>query len=196
MANTCNFLFLRNQIFTLLRESTTSAAEDLEALSQCAAHIRNRMIVEGIARECGLSLTGFLTNDALELYYAIKRGRHDLGYISKGWVDPGFRIGDTIEIDPWEADILKAHATELAQFCATRGVAMTLVARSPMSTEIQLDGVLYSEGFTRGTFEKTLESINACVEEIHRCIPDGRRGRDPRARYFCGNAPSALARVH
>jgi hypothetical protein len=61
--------FLRQQVFALLRESTTSAEEDLEALSQCAAHIRNRMIVEGIARECGLSLTGFLTNDALELYY-------------------------------------------------------------------------------------------------------------------------------
>ena len=47
---------LRQQVFALLHESTTSAEEDLEALSQCAAHIRNRMIVEGIARDCGLTL--------------------------------------------------------------------------------------------------------------------------------------------
>jgi hypothetical protein len=187
---------LRTQIFGLLREGTTSAAEDLEALSQCVAHIQDRMLVEGIARECGVTLTRFLTNDTLDLYYDIKRGRHDLGYISKGWEDPGFRIGDTVEIDPWEADAFKAHAAELARFSATRGMAMTLVTRAPMSTEIQMDGVIYSEGFNRDTFEKTLESINACVEEIHRRIPDGRRGRDPRARYFCGNAPSALARVH
>jgi hypothetical protein len=128
--------FLRHQIFALLRESPTSAAEGREALSQCAAHIRNRMIVEGIARECGLSLAGFLTNEALELYYDIKRGRHDLGYISKGWEDPGFRIGDTVEIDPWRADGFKARATEIARFCATHGIAMTLMKRDPMTTEI------------------------------------------------------------
>ncbi|MFI5342037.1 MAG: hypothetical protein ACHQ7N_19640 [Candidatus Methylomirabilales bacterium] len=100
---------LRQQVFALLHESTTSAEEDLKALSQCAAHIRNRMIVEGIARDCGLTLARFLTNDDLELYYAIRRGRHDMGYIAKGWEDPGFRIGDLVEIDPWEADILKAN---------------------------------------------------------------------------------------
>ena len=85
---------LRQQIFALLRESLTSVEEDLDALSQCVVHIRNRKIVEGIARECGLTPARFLANEALELYYDIKRGRHEMGYISKGWEDPGFRIGD------------------------------------------------------------------------------------------------------
>jgi len=30
------------------------------------------------------------------LYYDITRGRHDMGYIAKGWEDPGFRIGDLV----------------------------------------------------------------------------------------------------
>jgi hypothetical protein len=75
---------LRDNIFGLLRDTRTSVDEDLEVLSQCVADIRHRRILGDIARESGLALTGFLTNHALELYYDIKRGRHDLGYIAKG----------------------------------------------------------------------------------------------------------------
>ncbi len=75
---------LRDQIFALLIKKRASFEDALKVLSQCEAHIRNRMIVEQIAKESGLKLSGFLTNDALELYYDIMRGRHDMGYISKG----------------------------------------------------------------------------------------------------------------
>jgi len=188
--------FLRQQVFALLRESTTSAEEDLEALSQCSAHIRNRMVVEGIARDCGLTLTGFLMNDALELYYDIKRGRHGLGFIAKGWEDPGFRIGELVEIGPWEADAFKAQAAELARFCALRGIAMTLVTKNSMSAEIQMDGVIYSEGFNRVTFHKTLDSVNECVEKIHTLIPEGRHDRHSPAGYFCRRLAEASGRSH
>jgi hypothetical protein len=191
-----NSNFLRQQVFALLRESTTSAEEDLEALSQCAAHIRNRMIVEGIARDCGLSLTGFLTNDALEMYYDIKRGRHGLGFIAKGWDDPGFRIGDLVEIGPWEQDVFKAHAADLARYCSTRGIAMTLVTKNSMSAEIQMDGVIYSEGFNRVTFQKTLESLNECVEKIHSLIPEGRHDRHLPSGYFGRKPAEASGRSH
>jgi hypothetical protein len=80
---------LRDHILAILTGSTTTVTEDLDALAQCVAQIRNRMVIGGVARECGLTLAGFLTNDALELLYDIKRGRHDLGYIAKGWEDPG-----------------------------------------------------------------------------------------------------------
>ena len=141
---------LRQQIFELLRESTTSVEEDLKALSQCEAQLRNRCLVGTTARDCGLALTGFLTNDALELYYDIKRGRHEMGYISKGWEDPGFRIGDLVEIDQWEADAFKANANSIMRFCATNGIGAT-VREAPSIIEIHLDGVLYSEGFNRDT---------------------------------------------
>ena len=167
---------LRQQIFELLRESPTSVGEDLEALSQCLAHIQNRMLVEGIARELGLSLARFLTNDALELYYDIKRGRHEMGYISKGWEDPGFRIGDLVEIDQWEADAFKANANSIMRFCATNGIGAT-VREAPSIIEIHLDGVLYSEGFNRDTFSQTLEAVNACVEHIGTHVPESTHSR-------------------
>lgn len=193
MANTSSFL--RDQIFALVRDSTTSLEEDVQALSHCAAHIRNRTIIGDIARECGLTLAGFLTNDALELYYDIRRGRHDMGYIAKGWEDPGFRIGDLVEIDPWEADILKANTPHIIRFCATNGIAMT-VQETPTTITIQLDGVIYSEGFNRDTFLKTLDSLNACVEKIHALIPGGRHGRHSPTSHFCRRMPDASGRSH
>ena len=167
---------LRDHILAILSGSTTTVTEDLDALAQCVAQIRNRCIVGNIARECGLALAGFLTNDALELYYAIKRGRHDMGYIAKGWEDPGFRIGELVEIDPWEADILKANTPHIIRFCATNGIAMT-VQETPTTIIIQLDGVIYSEGFNRDTFLKTLEALNACVERIGTHVPESTRSR-------------------
>jgi len=187
--------FLRQQIFEFLRASTTFVGEDLEALSQCVAHIRNRLKVEDIARECGLTLAGFLTNDGLELYYNIKRGRHDLGYISKGWEDPGFRIGDLVHIDPWEADAFRANANSLMRFCTTNGIGM-VVQEAPSLIEIQLDGVLYSEGFNKETFLKTLDSLNACVEKIHTLIPRSRHDRNSPSGYFCRSLAESSGRSH
>lgn len=186
---------LRDHILAILDGSTTTVTEDLDALAQCGAQIRNRMVVGGTARECGLSLTGFLTNDALELYYAIKRGRHDLGYIAKGWEDPGFRIGDLVEINPWEADIPKANTQHIIRFCAINGIAMT-VQETPITIIIQLDGVIYSEGFNRDTFEKTLDSLNACVEKIRTLIPEGRHDRQSPSGYFGRRLAEASDRSH
>ena len=149
---------LRDQIRSLLHESMTSVEEDLEALSHCEAQIRNRCIVEHLARECGLTLAGFLTNDVLELYYGIKQGRHDLGYISKGWEDPGFRIGDLVEVGWWDKDIVQANSHHIMRLCAINGITLT-IQEAPIAITLQLDGVLYSEGFNRSTFQKTLDCL-------------------------------------
>ena len=33
------------------------------------------------------------------------------------------------------------------------------------SIDIAMDGIIYSEGFNKGTFKKTLETLNECVEK-------------------------------
>lgn len=160
---------LRDQILEVLNSSKIPIEKALKALSQCEAHIRNRIIVESIAKECGLKLSGFLANDALELYYDINRGRHDMGYISKGWEDPGFRIGDLIMIEKWKADSFKAHAYEILKFCATNGIVMT-VEETGDAIELHMDGVIYSEGFNKDTFLKTLETLDECIEKVQELI--------------------------
>lgn len=160
---------IRDQIFALLNNKKASFEIALKALSQCEAHIRNRMMVENIARESGLKLSRFLANDVLELYYDLKRGRHDMGYISKGWEDPGFRIGDLIELEKSKEELFKANAYEILRFCATNGIVMT-VEETKDTITLQMEGVIYCEGFNKDTFLKTLETLNECVEKAQELL--------------------------
>jgi hypothetical protein len=155
---------LRDRIFEVLRNSRTSAEEDLTALLQCAAHIRNRIIVEQTAKECGLKLSGFRANDELELYYDLQQGRHDVGYISKGWNDPGFRVGDLVSVPRDNIGKVQANAYRLLKFCATRGVVLT-VDEKPDSIELQMDFLIYSDGFNKSVFAQVLHYLNESVEK-------------------------------
>ena len=163
---------LRDQIFALLSKKKASLEDALKALSQCEAHIQNRVMVEKIAKECGLKLSRFLANEELELYYDLKGGRHDMGYISKGWEDPGFRIGDLIEIEKSKEELFKGNAYEILRFCATNGIVLT-VEETKDTITLQMEGVIYSEGFNKGTFLKTLETLNECIEKAETLIGGG-----------------------
>ncbi len=160
---------LRDRIFEVLRNSRTTAEENLTALLQCAAHIRNRIVVEHTAKECGLRLSGFQANNDLELYYDLKQGRHDVGYISKGWNDPGFRVGDLVEVPKANIPALKVHIYALLKFCATRGVVVT-IEEQPDVVEIQMDSVIYSDGFNKKVFEQVLHYLCVCVEKAKELI--------------------------
>ena len=118
-------LALRSQLFSLLSKSNTSEEQSLKALTQCASHIRNKMLVEKIAKSCELKLSGFLFNDALELYYDLKRGTDEIGNISRGWEDPGFRVGDLVTVPKSKADRFKACLPQIRKFCAVNGIGMT-----------------------------------------------------------------------
>lgn len=114
------------QIFTLLNKEKASTDLVLKFLAQCQSHVRNRTIIGGIGKECGVTLSGFVANEHLELYYDLKQGRHDVGYIAKGWDGPGFRIGDQVKVPRWENADMKEHLYTLLTFCATQGVGMQL----------------------------------------------------------------------
>jgi len=158
---------LRDRIFEVLRNSGTSAEDDLTALLQCAAHIRNRILVEQTA--CGLKLSGFRADDDLELYYDLKRGRHDLGYISKGWDDPGFRVCDILSVSKDNIGKVRANAYLLLKFCATRGVVLT-VEEEAGSIQLQMESVIYSDGFNKSVFSQALHHLNLCVEKAQQLI--------------------------
>ena len=106
---------LRRELFSLLSRSKTSVEQDLKVLTQFASHIRNTQLIEKIAKACKLKLSGFLVNDTLELYYDLKQGREEMGYISKGWEDPGFRLGDLITVPRSKADRFKTCLAQIQE---------------------------------------------------------------------------------
>ncbi len=155
---------LRDEIISLIK-SRTSDEDGLKVLSQCMAQMRNKTVVEKIAKEHGLTLTGFRSDATLELYFDIGRGSQDMGYISKGWDDPGFRIGEVIEVAQVKAVTLIGNAFQIMKLCATNGIGIT-VQEAADRIELQLDGVIYCEGFNRDTFIKTLDTLNECVKKV------------------------------
>lgn len=155
---------LRDQIFELVNKSQASIVKILKTLEQCASHIRNRLEVERIVSECGLKSDRFLATDAMELYYDLVRDHRNIGYISKGWADPGFRIGDVIKVEKSNGEAFKANAAEIHDFCVTNGIGMT-VKEEENAYDIQMDDVVYSEGFNKDTFLKTLDTLAECVEK-------------------------------
>lgn len=160
---------LRNQIFALLNKRKTSAEIALKALTQCQAHVRNRILIEEIGKECGMTLTGYLTDEHLELYYDLKQGRHDVGYISKGWDEPGFRIGEMVEVPKWKIADMKEHVYALLKFCATRGVTV-IIEEKTKTIEVELDSVIYLEGLNKRVFEQVLQYLQECVGKAHELI--------------------------
>ena len=160
---------LRDEIFALLNSQKASTGKAIAALAQCQAHIVNRILVEQIAKECRLRLARFIINEHLELYYDIKQGRHDVGYISKGWDDPGFRVGDILNIPNQSLPQFKDNVVTLLKFCATRGVAVT-IEEAKDGIQLHMDSVIYSDGFNKKVFEQVVESLNECVEKAEKLI--------------------------
>lgn len=161
---------IRKQIFALLNKKKVSADMALKALTQCQSHVRNRIMIQSVGKECGVTLSGFRTGEYLELYYDLKQGGHDVGCIAKGWDDPGFRIGDIVKVPKWKIADMKEHVYALLQFCATRGVIVT-IEENDTFIEIQLDSVIYLEGMNKRVFEQVLHYLQECVEKAHELIP-------------------------
>jgi len=160
---------LRTQIFALLNKEKASPDLALIILTQCQSHVKNRIMIEGLAKECGVALSGFVTNERLELYYDLKQGRHDGGYISKGWDDPGFRVGEIIDVPKWNNADMKEHLYALLTYCATQGVAVTIEEKGNL-IELHLDSVIYSEGLNKRVFEQLLHHLQECVEKARELI--------------------------
>src|SRR5688572_23057708 len=59
----------------------------------------------------------------LELYMDISDGGIAIGYISRGWNDPGFRIADQVAVP--DLVVGSDYSDALREFCATNGVAVS-----------------------------------------------------------------------
>lgn len=158
---------LRNQIMDLIiKDESTSVNDILKTLTQCTSHIHNTIQVIEIIRQNDLSYDRFITNDSLELYFDLARpiDTRDVGYIAKGWDDPGFRLGDLINLEEQdESEQFKAYIANISRNCTSQGILMT-VKEDGNGYIIQMEGLVYAEGFNKDTFNKTLEALMGCVK--------------------------------
>lgn len=157
---------LRTELLQILDNTSASGTDKVKALVQCLAQLKNRKLIEQTLKKCKLQAGGFLTNEHLELYYNISKGKNELGYISKGWEDPGFRIGNIVFVPKSKIEAEKQKVPTLLKFCATRGIAMSADQNDLGNLEFHLDSVIYSDGFNLKVFSQVLECLGECAKEI------------------------------
>ncbi len=108
----------------------------------------------------------FSWNDELELYFDIKRNDVDVGFISKGWTDPGFRVGEVVIIPAERIDSFTARAEDVHEFCSANGFACT-VTLTLDHCEVLIECVIYCTGFDGRTLSQSLAALAKCSRVAH-----------------------------
>jgi hypothetical protein len=147
------------------REDDPLAGTTPNALDKCLGQAETRRVVESVAAEAGFALSNFMTNATLELYYEIRHGNRNVAYISKGWDDPGFRVGEVVDFQELQGVSFLWTGVELKRYCATNGIGITFEQRGE-TTGVQLDGVIYREGFNAAVLLKTVDALMACTAKL------------------------------
>lgn len=136
----------------------------LSALTYCQNQIENRTKVETAILVSGCSTTDFLCNEDLELYYDIAKDGEEVAFISKGWDDPGFRLGELVTVSADEI----CRFDEIKRFCDLNGVVMSFQENDDSDYEVILEQVIYSTGFDGRTFAQALSTLIECSDKLKR----------------------------
>jgi hypothetical protein len=160
---------LRDQILNLIKTQSNSHDKIIKALADCRNYYIDQEILERISKESGFRLSNFQTNQNLELFFDISKSRYDIGYISKGWNDPGFRIGNILVVPNVRMQLLQNCIMQIMNVCAVRGFSTTIINRKDF-VELHIDSVVYSEGFNQKVFVQVVENLNECVEKTYELL--------------------------
>jgi len=125
----------------------------------------NIKLLMDCARKLNLELKSFNSSDKLELYFDIYRNGCDICYVYKGWDDPGFRIGELIELDKHTPDF-KERFYEIFKICSGRLITIGLQKQEKKSLSITLEIGIYKSGFNSKVFKEALEEFEAALAEI------------------------------
>lgn len=153
---------LASVILRAIDEIDPARGVALSALSYCRNQFENRTIVETAILVSGCSATGFLWNEDLELYYDIAKDGEEVAFISKGWDDPGFRLGELVTVAGENVDRLE----DVKNFCNTNGIVMSFQENGESNYEVVLEQVIYSTGFDGRTFSQALSTLIECSGKL------------------------------
>lgn len=157
---------LASQLLSTIEETDRPRGVVLRALDYCRNQLENRTAVDTATAVAGCSTSGFLRNSDLDLYYDIVKNGAEVAFISKGWNDPGFRLGEVVVVpnDTW--DDLDDRITRAQRFCATNGIVMSTVRTDDSGHEVTFECVIYSTGFDGRTFAQALATLIECTDKF------------------------------
>lgn len=161
---------VRNAVFQLLgnNEVPTGVAE--QALQQCLCLLRDTRQIRTLAGDLGLELSGFRWDEKLEVYYDVSHQGRDIGFVYKGWDDPGFGIGETIEIPADNMCLFWAQKDAILHPLASNGIAVTARSTPDGGYWLEMTTVIYKDGFNANTLAEALGTIAKSAAAIREMV--------------------------
>ena len=125
----------------------------------------DKRLAKKCASKIGLELKEFQTNDVLEIYFSVCRDEKSICYLSKGWGDPGFRLGEYLEIDKDIPDF-KNKFYKMLKICAKNIIAVDVSAPKPGKIGLNLQIGLYQKGFNKDVLYEALDSLEDSLQKM------------------------------
>ncbi|MBI4245421.1 MAG: hypothetical protein HY606_15135 [Planctomycetes bacterium] len=138
---------------------------DPKTMDYCLNFLCNVTTVLMNSTGAGFTLNRLVVDSALEFYFDVYSGEKDIGYISKGWEDPGLRVGDILNISPDETRKLKENILHLMKACSNQGVAVYFREKDN-GIEIELWTPLYIDALTSRGLKDAFDALNECKRMI------------------------------
>ena len=154
-------------------EKLTARREDADQiLLQCADYFHNRHLLQCYVQEVGLTLVNGHTDDELQIYYEIQWNGDTIGFISKGWEESFYRLGQILRVSEDKLPELKQHSKEISAFLAMNGIAITSDRDEKTAAHyMHLTINIPNAGFNKDTLSQAVETMTACVYKIKGIIP-------------------------
>ena len=124
-------------------------------------------LVNKYAGKLGLKLKEFHLNDELELYFDVFRGNDlkSICYISRGWDDPGYRVGESIIIDKNILEF-KEKFYKIINICADNLIAVKVSPLKDDKVQLDIQIGIYHDGFNEKVLSEAISSLGDSLQKI------------------------------
>ena len=147
------------------------ATENPRVSRRVSSFMRNVAGLMDLARRSGLRLHNLHSDPIQEFYCDVSQGKRDLGFVSRGWTDPGVRVGDLIYFSGAAAPKFKANIEQIMNACTSQGVAFFVRHSRPSSVEVELWTPVYGDLHGTAALREALKSFQECRERIGKICP-------------------------
>lgn len=159
----------RDNLKVWFSKQKLSEEEIVNLLERELAQRKNIKLVRHCVKDIGLNVKGFVSNDILELYFDVYKDNKSICYISKGWQDPGFRVGDFIEIDK-TASGFKEKFYEIFQICSKDLISVSVSETRHKSVGMSLEIGIYSDGLNAKVLKNATETLEQVLNNISKIL--------------------------
>ncbi len=160
---------IKRRLNLWIEKQNLTEEETYSALEAILNQRKNIALVKKNAKNAGLKLERFISNKALEIYYDLLKKDRGVGYISKGWTDPGFRVGEYFELEKGTPSFKEKFYT-IHKLCSGNLISVGVSEKVPGKIGISLEIGIYQDGFTGKVLKSAVETIDETMRKIQQVI--------------------------